>query len=101
MLVHVRKHSIIRIYKPGSKLHYALITNANLCCFDAHVDANKTGVAQETVKNVFRSSGAMTEQEARQVLGITEHSSWDEIMQVDDLILHYFMLYLFIIDHLF
>ncbi|KAM0932217.1 putative mitochondrial import inner membrane translocase subunit Tim16 [Dioscorea sansibarensis] len=44
-------------------------------------NANKTGVAQETVKNVFRSSGAMTEQEARQVLGITEHSSWDEIMQ--------------------
>ncbi|KAH7662668.1 Mitochondrial import inner membrane translocase subunit Tim16 protein [Dioscorea alata] len=44
-------------------------------------NANKTGVAQETVKNVFKSSRAMTEQEARQVLGVTEHSSWDEIMQ--------------------
>ncbi|KAJ0970489.1 hypothetical protein J5N97_023366 [Dioscorea zingiberensis] len=47
-------------------------------------NANKTGVAQETVNNIFKASRTMTEQEARQILGVTERSSWDEIMQKYD-----------------
>ena len=46
-------------------------------------DASKSGVAQETLQNaVRRGSKAMTEQEARQILGVTEQSSWEEIAQV-------------------
>lgn len=50
--------------------------------FSCNIDANKTGVAQETLNNIRRASRAMTEQEARQILGVTEQSSWDEIVQV-------------------
>ncbi|GJT84250.1 mitochondrial import inner membrane translocase subunit PAM16 like protein [Tanacetum coccineum] len=45
-------------------------------------NASKTGVAQETLQNaVRRGSKAMTELEARQILGVTEKSSWEEIAQ--------------------
>ncbi|GKA90801.1 lysidine-tRNA(Ile) synthetase [Tanacetum coccineum] len=45
-------------------------------------DASKTGVAQETLQNaVRRGSKAMTELEARQILGVTGKSSWEEIAQ--------------------
>uniref|UniRef100_A0ACD5TJF9 Uncharacterized protein n=1 Tax=Avena sativa TaxID=4498 RepID=A0ACD5TJF9_AVESA len=44
-------------------------------------DANKTGVAHEAINNIRRSSKAMTEQEARQILGVTEQSTWEEIAQ--------------------
>ncbi|THG08152.1 hypothetical protein TEA_000380 [Camellia sinensis var. sinensis] len=45
-------------------------------------NASKTGVAQETIQNgVRRASKIMTEQEARQILGITERSTWEEIAQ--------------------
>ncbi|XP_076884869.1 mitochondrial import inner membrane translocase subunit PAM16 like 2-like [Bidens hawaiensis] len=44
--------------------------------------ASKSGVAQEAVQNAVRNgSKVMTEQEARQILGVTEHSSWEEIAQ--------------------
>ncbi|XP_039140520.1 mitochondrial import inner membrane translocase subunit PAM16 like 2-like [Dioscorea cayenensis subsp. rotundata] len=49
-------------------------------------NANKTGVAQETLNNIRRASRAMTEQEARQILGVTEQSSWDEIVQKYDIL---------------
>lgn len=46
-------------------------------------DASKTGVAQETLQNVARrGSKIMTEQEARQILGVSEQSTWEEITQV-------------------
>lgn len=46
-------------------------------------DASKTGVAQETMQNaVRRVSKALAEPEARQILGVTEKSSWEEILQV-------------------
>ncbi|KAJ0818449.1 putative mitochondrial import inner membrane translocase subunit Tim16 [Helianthus annuus] len=46
-------------------------------------NASKTGVAQETLQNaVRRGSKAMTEQEARQILGVTEQSPWEEIAKV-------------------
>ncbi|KAF0911646.1 hypothetical protein E2562_011652 [Oryza meyeriana var. granulata] len=38
----------------------------------AIVNANKTGAAQEAVNGIRRASKAMTEQEARQILGIIE-----------------------------
>jgi predicted DNA-binding protein (UPF0251 family) len=46
-------------------------------------DASKSGVAQETLQNtVRRASKAMTEQEARQILGVSEQTAWEEIMKV-------------------
>lgn len=48
-------------------------------------EASKNGVAQEAVQNIKRASKTMTETEARQILGVTENSSWEEIVQVNDL----------------
>lgn len=45
-------------------------------------DANKTGVAHEAINNIRRASKTMTEQEARQILGVSENSTWEEIVQV-------------------
>ncbi|KAG8079132.1 hypothetical protein GUJ93_ZPchr0007g4460 [Zizania palustris] len=50
----------------------------------AIVNANKTGAAQEAIHGIRRVSKAMTEQEARQILGIGEHSTWEEISQKYD-----------------
>ncbi|CAA3009949.1 mitochondrial import inner membrane translocase subunit PAM16 like 2-like [Olea europaea subsp. europaea] len=48
----------------------------------ALANASKSGVAQETLQNAVRKgSKVMTEQEARQVLGVTEQSTWEEILQ--------------------
>ncbi|KAJ0972034.1 hypothetical protein J5N97_019993 [Dioscorea zingiberensis] len=47
-------------------------------------NANKTGVAKETIQNISRMRKVMTEEEARQILGISEQSSWDEILQKYD-----------------
>lgn len=47
------------------------------------VDASKSGVAQETLQNaVRRGSQSMTENEARQILGLCGEHSWEEISQV-------------------
>lgn len=53
----------------------------------ALANASKSGVAQETLQNVARrGSKIMTEQEARQILGVSEQSTWEEILQkYDDL----------------
>jgi len=48
----------------------------------AIADASKNGVAREAVNNIRRGK-VMTEQEARQVLGLSEHASWEEVLQVD------------------
>ncbi|KAI4338863.1 hypothetical protein MLD38_023872 [Melastoma candidum] len=51
----------------------------------ALANANKTGVAQETIQNTIRrASKAMTEQEARQVLGVSEETAWEEILKKYD-----------------
>ncbi|XP_021905773.1 mitochondrial import inner membrane translocase subunit PAM16 like 2 isoform X2 [Carica papaya] len=47
----------------------------------ALANASKSGVAQETVQNIRRVNKIMAEPEARQILGVTEHSSWEEILQ--------------------
>ncbi|KAF3786878.1 Mitochondrial import inner membrane translocase subunit [Nymphaea thermarum] len=48
----------------------------------ALTNASKSGVAQETIQNTIRrGSKAMGEQEARQILGVTEQSTWDEIVK--------------------
>ncbi|OMO94761.1 Transporter, Pam16 [Corchorus capsularis] len=47
----------------------------------ALANASKSGVAQETVQNIRRASKVMAEPEARQILGVAEHSSWEEILQ--------------------
>ncbi|CAN6585666.1 unnamed protein product [Malus baccata var. baccata] len=44
-------------------------------------NASKNGVANEAVKNIRRASKIMAEPEARQVLGVTERASWEEILQ--------------------
>ncbi|XP_009590279.1 mitochondrial import inner membrane translocase subunit PAM16 like 2 isoform X3 [Nicotiana tabacum] len=50
----------------------------------ALANASKNGVAQEAVQNIKRASKTMTEGEARQILGVTENSSWEEIVQKYD-----------------
>lgn len=39
-------------------------------------------MAHETINNIRRASKTMTEQEARQILGVSEQSTWEEIAQV-------------------
>lgn len=51
----------------------------------AIVNAGKSGVAQETVQNMaHKVSKTMTEHEARQILGVSEKSSWEEVMKKYD-----------------
>ncbi|KAB5532216.1 hypothetical protein DKX38_018886 [Salix brachista] len=50
----------------------------------ALANASKSGVAHETVQNIRRGSKMISEPEARQILGITEHSTWEEILQKYD-----------------
>ncbi|CAM6029596.1 unnamed protein product [Sphagnum balticum] len=51
----------------------------------AIVNASKSGVAQETVQNMaHKVSKTMTEHEARQILGVSEKASWEEIMKKYD-----------------
>ncbi|XP_030463584.1 mitochondrial import inner membrane translocase subunit PAM16 like 2 [Syzygium oleosum] len=53
----------------------------------ALANASKTGVAQETLQNtVRRASKAMTEQEARQILGVTEETAWEDILKKYDVL---------------
>ncbi|XP_050377475.1 mitochondrial import inner membrane translocase subunit PAM16 like 2 [Argentina anserina] len=47
----------------------------------ALTNASKSGVAQEAAQGIRRASKTMAEGEARQVLGVTEHASWEEIVQ--------------------
>ncbi|KAL2334947.1 hypothetical protein Fmac_016160 [Flemingia macrophylla] len=51
----------------------------------ALANASKNGVAQEAMQNTIRrASKAMTEQEARQILGVTEETPWEEIIKKYD-----------------
>nr|DAD25381.1 TPA_asm: hypothetical protein HUJ06_026845 [Nelumbo nucifera] len=51
----------------------------------ALANASKSGVAQETIQNtVRRASKTMAEQEARQILGVTEEATWEEILKKYD-----------------
>jgi len=46
-------------------------------------DAAKNGVAQETIQNTIRrASKGMTEQEARQILGVSAETPWEEVIKV-------------------
>ncbi|KAJ4981723.1 hypothetical protein NE237_032560 [Protea cynaroides] len=48
-------------------------------------NASKSGVAQETIQNTMRrASKTMTEQEARQILGVAENTAWEEVLQKYD-----------------
>eukprot|EP00250_Pteridium_aquilinum_P005110 c15253_g1_i1 orf=418-765(-) len=47
----------------------------------AIANASKTGVAQEAVQNLTKSSKAMTEQEARMILGLSEKTTVEEMLQ--------------------
>ncbi|XP_061360533.1 mitochondrial import inner membrane translocase subunit PAM16 like 2-like [Gastrolobium bilobum] len=50
-----------------------------------HTNASKNGVAQETIQNTIHRVGkSMTEQEARQTLGVTEKTPWEEIVKKYD-----------------
>lgn len=46
-------------------------------------DASKTGAAQEVAQNIRRAGKTMTETEARQILGVADQSTWEEVLQVD------------------
>ncbi|KAG8484412.1 hypothetical protein CXB51_023867 [Gossypium anomalum] len=48
----------------------------------ALANAAKSGVTHETLQNAARRAGkVMTEQEARQILGVSEDTAWEEIMK--------------------
>ncbi|RAL41458.1 unnamed protein product [Cuscuta campestris] len=47
----------------------------------ALANASKTGAAEEVAQNIRKASKAMTEAEARQILGLTEKSTWEEVLQ--------------------
>ncbi|KAH7442891.1 hypothetical protein KP509_02G006200 [Ceratopteris richardii] len=47
----------------------------------ALANASKTGVAQEAIQNLSKSSKAMTVQEARMILGINENTSVEEMLK--------------------
>ncbi|PPR87593.1 hypothetical protein GOBAR_AA33102 [Gossypium barbadense] len=50
-------------------------------------DAAKSGVTHETLQNAARRAGkVMTEQEARQILGVSEDTAWEEIMKKYDVL---------------
>ncbi|KAK3204764.1 hypothetical protein Dsin_018810 [Dipteronia sinensis] len=52
------------------------------------IDAAKSGVAQETLENAARRvSTVMTEQEARQILGVTEDSALEEIVKASSVLI--------------
>lgn len=56
-----------------------MIVNILVSC----VDANRSGVAQETVQNMaHRVVKTMTETEARLVLGVNESTPWEEVLKV-------------------
>ncbi|KAK7265956.1 hypothetical protein RIF29_18591 [Crotalaria pallida] len=45
-------------------------------------NASRNGVAQETMQNaVRRASKVMTEHEARQILGVTEETPWEDVLK--------------------
>ncbi|ERN08394.1 hypothetical protein AMTR_s00148p00078250 [Amborella trichopoda] len=48
---------------------------------EALANASRNGVAQEAVTNTIRRAGTMTELEARQILGVTENTSWEEVLK--------------------
>ncbi|KAK4784410.1 hypothetical protein SAY86_018778 [Trapa natans] len=53
----------------------------------ALANASKNGTAQEAMQNTIRrASKAMTEQEARQILGIQEGAAWEEILKKYDVL---------------
>ncbi|CAA0806839.1 Protein Transporter- Pam16 [Striga hermonthica] len=47
----------------------------------ALVNASKNGVAQEAAQHMKRGSKMMTDAEARQILGVSENSTWEEILK--------------------
>nr|KJB37942.1 hypothetical protein B456_006G227700 [Gossypium raimondii] len=48
----------------------------------ALANAAKSGVTHETLQNAARRAGkVMTEQEARQILGVSEDTAWEEMMK--------------------
>ncbi|KAL8484488.1 hypothetical protein ACS0TY_026971 [Phlomoides rotata] len=50
----------------------------------ALANASKNGVAQEAVQNIKRGSKMMTEAEARQILGVSENMTWEEVVKKYD-----------------
>lgn len=50
----------------------------------ALANAKQSGVAQETLQNVRKGSKTMTEQEARQILGASMDTSWEEVLKKYD-----------------
>ncbi|CAN6822278.1 unnamed protein product, partial [Brassica oleracea] len=47
----------------------------------ALANASKSGVAQEAMHSLKRGIRGLTEPEARQILGVTEKSSWGEVLK--------------------
>ncbi|XP_023641010.1 mitochondrial import inner membrane translocase subunit PAM16 like 1 [Capsella rubella] len=50
----------------------------------ALANASKSGVAHEAAQSLKRGSKGLSELEAREILGVTEKSSWDEVLKKYD-----------------
>lgn len=50
----------------------------------ALANASRSGAAQEAVQTIRKASKAITEAEARQILGVAESASWQDILQKYD-----------------
>jgi hypothetical protein len=61
--------------------HFFFSVRLTRSCFFL-IDANSSGAAQEVVNGIRKASKAITEQEARQILGVSEKTSWEEILKV-------------------
>ncbi|KAL3512066.1 hypothetical protein ACH5RR_024783 [Cinchona calisaya] len=52
----------------------------------AIANASRNGVAQEATQTIKRAGKTITEAEARQILGVTENSSWQDILKKYDVL---------------
>jgi len=50
----------------------------------ALINASRNGVPQQAAQNIRRATKILDVPEARQILGVTERSSWEEILQKYD-----------------
>ncbi|XP_022967547.1 mitochondrial import inner membrane translocase subunit PAM16 like 2-like isoform X2 [Cucurbita maxima] len=74
--------AFVQAYRQALTIEDDMLSNKSFSC---GVDASKSGVAQETIQNsVRRASKVMTEQEARQILGVTAETPWEEIVKKYD-----------------
>ncbi|XP_044965271.1 UPF0098 protein CPn_0877/CP_0992/CPj0877/CpB0906-like [Hordeum vulgare subsp. vulgare] len=67
----------------GHRIQFRLYALDDVLSLSNKANAQRTGAAQEAMSGIRRASKAMTKQEARKILGISEKTIWEEIVQED------------------